>query len=348
MFALSVTPGKSQSGRLEEDWPEPFLKDGEILVETLSIGICGTDREILAGKYGISPSGEEKLIIGHESLGRVLDAPASSRLSSGDLVVAIVRHPDPVPCANCAIGEWDMCRNGLYTEHGIKERHGFGRERFRCGPESFVKIPSSLESVGVLVETASILAKAWEHIDYIGRRAVWHPRNVLVLGSGPVGLLAALMGVQRGLSVEVFDKVTSGPKLDLVRSLGARYSTGPLKALTTKADIVIECTGDGQLVYDVMGCSSSNGIICLTGISSGSRLIPANINRLNENIVLGNDVIFGSVNANRRHYEAAVAALSSANRSWLEKIITKKVPLRNWQQAFERGPDDIKNVILLR
>ena len=151
-------------------------------------------------------------MLGHESLGRVLEAPAESGLARGDLVVGIVREPDPVPCPNCAAGEWDMCRNGRYTEHGIRGLHGFGSERFRVEPGHAVKLDPRLGDVGVLLEPASVLAKAWEHVERIGRRAVWEPWRVLVTGAGPIGLLAAMMGVQRGLDVHVLDVVTEGPK----------------------------------------------------------------------------------------------------------------------------------------
>src|SRR3954468_1556584 len=106
MRALVVTPGHANSGRLV-DVPEPALSDGTLLVQTIAIGICGTDIEIAEGRYGWAPRGMDRLIIGHESLGQVLEAPRDSGLCAGDLVVGIVRRPDPVPCSYCAVGEWD-------------------------------------------------------------------------------------------------------------------------------------------------------------------------------------------------------------------------------------------------
>src|ERR687885_158625 len=144
MKAVTVQPGVPNSLRLD-DVPEPPAEDGDVLVDTLAIGICGTDREIASGEYGWAPPGQERLILGHESLGRVLEAPADSGLAQGDLVVGIVRRPDPVPCPNCAAGEWDMCRNGRYTERGIKQLDGYGSERFRIEPEYAVKVAPELE-----------------------------------------------------------------------------------------------------------------------------------------------------------------------------------------------------------
>ena len=216
MRAVTVIPLKANTLELT-DLPEPPLEDGPVLVKTRAIGVCGTDIEIISGEYGWAPPGEERLALGHESLGEVLEAPAGSGFAAGDLVVGIVRRPDPLPCINCAIGEWDMCRNGNYTEWGIKCHHGYARERYRITPDFLVKISPSLGDVGVLLEPTTVVAKAWDHICRIGGRARWEPRIVLVTGAGPIGLLAALLGAQRGLEVHVFDQVTSGLKPDLLQ-----------------------------------------------------------------------------------------------------------------------------------
>ena len=182
MRALTVIPGQANSGMIRHV-PEPPSEYGALLVQTLAIGVCGTDVEILSGRYGWSPPGRDHLIIGHESIGEILEAPDESGFSPGDLVVGIVRRPDPVPCAYCAIGEWDMCRNGQYTERGIKQLDGYCSERFRVEPEFTVKVQSVLGVIGVLLEPASIVAKAWQHAEYIGRRSLaWAPRAVLVTG----------------------------------------------------------------------------------------------------------------------------------------------------------------------
>jgi glucose 1-dehydrogenase len=345
MHALTVRVGQANSASVD-DVPEPDVASGSMLVRSLAIGVCGTDREIAAGLYGSAPEGREQLILGHESLGQVIDAPGDSGFSPGDWVVGIVRRPDPVPCASCAAGEWDMCRNGLYTERGIKARDGFGSELFRVEPEFAVRIDARLGLAGVLTEPASVLAKAWEHIDRIGRRtSVWEPRTVLVTGAGPVGLLAALFGVQRGLEVHVFDRVTEGPKPALVRNLGAHYHGGSLAGLELRPDIVVECTGASAVVFDVVGRTGPGGVVCLTGISSRGRTIEIDLGLVNRTLVLENDAVFGSVNANRSHYQAAATALGAADRDWLTRLITRRVPLRHWSDAFAQSPDDVKVVI---
>src|SRR5712664_3776590 len=197
MRAVTIAPRTPGSLRLD-DIPAPRPAPGQLLVQALAVGVCGTDRELIDGHYGEAPPGEERLVLGHESLGRVLEAPAQSAFAAGDLVVGIVRHPDPVPCANCAAGEWDMCRNGLYTERGIKQAHGFCSDFFTIENSMAVKVEKSLGLAAVLLEPASILAKAWEHIERIGKRARWEPRRVLVTGAGPVGHAARPRGARAG------------------------------------------------------------------------------------------------------------------------------------------------------
>jgi len=345
--AITVSPGKSGSARLEEV-PGPPLSDGTVLVRALALGICGTDQEIVSGQYGTSPPGEERLILGHESLGRVEAAPPDSGLQPGDIIVGIVRRPDPVPCSACAAGEWDMCRNGRYSERGIKERHGYGSERFRIEPDFAVKIDPALKQLGVLLEPASILAKAWEHITRIGRRTQeWRPRTLLVTGAGPIGLLAALMGAQRGFDVHVFDRNETGTKPDLVRELGGTYHDGTVVAAVEHLapDIVIECTGAPSLIRDLLGHTAASGIVCLTGVSNPGRTLEVDVGQLNRTLVLNNHVIFGTVNANRRHYELAAATLLHADPKWLGRLITRRVPLERWQEAFEARSGDVKVIV---
>ena len=228
MRAITTIPGTPDSARLDE-MPEAPDEPGTLLVDAVAIGVCGTDAEILAGTYGQPPPGRERLIIGHENLGRVRTAPAGSDFSPGDLVVGVVRRPDPAPCAACAAGEWDMCKTGTYTERGITGRDGYAAERYRLEPAFAVPVPEALGTLGVLVEPTTIVAKAWEQIERIGARAVWRPFRVLITGAGPIGLLAALLGRQRGLEVHVVDRVTDGPKPALVAALGATYHAGRLR-----------------------------------------------------------------------------------------------------------------------
>jgi glucose 1-dehydrogenase len=345
MRALTVAPGIANSARVE-DVADPPASDGAIVVRTLALGVCGTDREIVCGHFGLAPPGETRLVIGHESLGVVQQAPPGCGVSAGDHVVGIVRRPDPVPCASCAVGEWDMCRNGRYTERGIKERHGFGSQFFRIEPEFAIRVDASLGITAVLLEPASVVAKAWDHTERIGRRArSWQPKTLLVTGAGPVGLLAALIGAERGLEIHVLDHHEHRAKRELVRRLGGSYHVGTVADMRLKPDIVMECSGAPAVVHDVLGNTAASGIICLVGITEPGHGFDVDLGALNRTMVLDNGTVFGTVNANRLHYDMAAETLRKADKSWLDAMITRREPIEHWTRSLQRHPDDIKVIV---
>jgi threonine dehydrogenase-like Zn-dependent dehydrogenase len=344
MRAITVEPLRAGSARFE-DFPEPGVHEGSMLVEAVAVGVCGTDVEIVEGKYGWAPPGEDRLVLGHESLGRVLDPGPASSFREGDLVVGIVRRPDPVPCPSCAVGEWDMCRNGRYTERGIKEIHGFMSERWRIEPEYAIKVDAALGILAVLLEPTTVIAKALEQVAFIGRRSFWEPQTVLVTGAGPIGLLAALAAKMHGLEVHVLDRMEAGPKPAIVRDLGATYHSGSVKDIGFEPDAIIECTGVGQVIADSIQTIGASGTVCLTGVGRGGVVTAAACADIAAASVLKNNVIVGSVNANKRHWYKAGNLLARADRDWLSRLITRRVPPEHFMQALERTPDDIKVVI---
>jgi threonine dehydrogenase-like Zn-dependent dehydrogenase len=348
MRALTVRPGIAGTARVD-DLPDPVPADIELLVEGLTVGICGTDREITGGDYGWAPPGRDRLIVGHESLGRVRHAPAGSDFHDGDLVVGVVRRPDPVPCGACAHGEFDMCRNGRYTERGIKEIDGYAAQLWTVETDYAVRLDPRLAEVGMLMEPTTVVTKAWEQVDAVGARSFYDPRRVLVTGAGPIGLLAALLGVQRGLEVHVLDRVTDGPKADAVTALGATYHHDPVAEVAEKLrpDIVIEATGAAAVVFDAIAHTAAYGITCMTGVSTPGRRIRIDAGAADREIVLDNAVVIGSVNANLRHYAAAVDALAKTDVGWLHRLITRRVPLENFADALTARADDIKVVLNL-
>jgi glucose 1-dehydrogenase len=343
--ALTVIPLQPGSAAVV-DMPDPEPGPGDLLVDGIALGVCGTDREIIDGDYGWAPPGSERLILGHESLGRVAD-PGASDFAAGDLVVGVVRRPDPVPCVACAHGEFDFCRNGRYTERGIKEIHGYGSERWTVEADYAVKLDPGLESVGMLMEPTTIVAKAWDQIERIGHRAYFAPERALITGAGPIGLLAALLASQRGLEVHVLDRARGGPKPQLVHDLGATYHYSDIAkvAKQVKPDIIVEATGVPEVIFEVMAHNAAFGIVCLTGVSPRGRNITLDIGGLNRDIVLENDVVFGSVNANLHHYGLAAEALARADRGWLEAMISRRVPLESFEDAIARRDDDVKVVL---
>jgi threonine dehydrogenase-like Zn-dependent dehydrogenase len=349
---MSVIPGRPGSALIAE-LPDPPPGQGPVLVEGLLAGICGTDAEILRGG-GQPPDGELRLVIGHESLGRVLEAPADAPVRPGDLVAGVVRRPDPVSCPACADGRWDFCANGRYTERGIKGLDGYGATLWRVGPRFAVRVPARLGDLGVLTEPGSVVAKAWEQIDAMalraprGSRPGSRARVALVAGAGPIGMLAALFGRQRGYQVHVFDRIPDGPKPGLVAALGATYHHGPartLEAMDLGPDVVLECTGAGELVVDLAASLAQAGVLCLIGVSSVRHRLPVNMNEVGRSMVLGNSLIFGTVSAARRHYEQAVEALARADPAWLGGLISRRVPLSCWPDGLAREPGDVKVVV---
>ena len=346
MRALTVIPLQAGSAAVV-DMPEPEPGPGELLVDGVALGVCGTDREIMDGEYGWAPPGAERLILGHESLGRVRQAPPGSGFEPGDLVVGVVRRPDPDPCEACARGEFDFCRNDRYTERGIKELHGYGSERWTVEADYAVKLAPALEPVGMLMEPTTIVAKAWDQIERIGSRAYFAPERVLVTGAGPIGLLAALLAAQRGLELHVLDRATGGPKPELVADLGGRYHHSDVETVAREArpDVIVEATGAEQVVAEAMAHNAAAGIVCLTGVSPSGRPLTVDLGALNREIVLENDVVFGTVNANLHHYALAAEALGQADRGWLERLISRRVPLEDFEQGLEKRPDDVKVVL---
>jgi len=277
----------------------------------------------------------------------VRSAPAGSSFAEGDLVVGVVRRPDPEPCGACAHGEFDMCRNGRYTERGIKQLDGYASEQWTVEAAYAVKLADRLADVGVLMEPTSVVAKAWEQVERVGARAWFEPKRVLVTGAGPIGLLAALLGTQRGLDVHVLDQVTKGPKPQLVHGIGATYHHSDIEDVTAriKPDVVVEATGVPHLVVGSLAGTASYGITVLTGVSSRGRPLPVDTGELNRGIVLQNDAVVGSVNANLRHYALAADALAQADLDWLGRLVSRRVPLADFASAFEREDGDVKVVL---
>ncbi|WP_327109347.1 alcohol dehydrogenase catalytic domain-containing protein [Nonomuraea glycinis] len=346
MRALTIIPGHANSAAITElDDLDP--KPDHLIIQGVSLGICATDRDLASGLFGMAANGHNHLVLGHESVGRVIHAPVGSSCAPGTLVTGYVRFPDPIPCSACAAGESDMCVNGAYTERGIKGRDGFGSEMWTSHPDDVLAIPSSMVSTGVLVEPASVAAKGWAHIDAIGKRAWFAPRVVLISGAGTVGLMCGLLAAGRGLEVHLFDRLKSGPRPLLARGLDAHYHTGDISTVMQKIspDIVIDTTGAGDVVTEEIKGLNRNGILCIIGFSWPPLDLSVDANHLYREMVMRNNVTFGIVNASREHFKAAAEALANAEQSWLEELITRRLPLSRAVEGLLIRDDDIKTII---
>ena len=333
MQALVVTPGKQHSTRIE-DVPEPVPRGGDVLLRVLEVGVCGTDREIDHGLFGVAPEGEDTLVIGHELLAEVeRDAPSFSR---GDLVAATVRRSCG-HCLACAEGSPDSCLTGDYSERGITRLHGFARELVAEEADQLIPIPKSLGRLGVLAEPTSICARALRHARMIGGREPWQLRRALVIGAGAIGQLTTYL--LRLDDVEVWT-ASLEPHNELVEAAGARYvqsSETPLSDLGD-FDLVVECAGDAQLMADSLGLLRRGGVACLVGIDGREQRVEINGRVLGVDTILENRVLFGSVNAHRQDWLAGVDALERARRRWpdaLERFVRLRVPLDRFAEAFE-------------
>lgn len=358
MQAIVVTPRKQGSGRVQEV-PTPEPSPDQALVQVIEVGVCGTDIEILHGLYGESPPGDDYLVIGHENFGRVVSAPPGCGLDKGDLVACIVRRPDPVPCPQCAVGEFDMCSNGRYTERGIKGLHGFMSEFYVEHPDYLVKIDKSCEDFGVLLEPLTVVEKAILQAEAIQRRMTWKGEEAVVTGAGPIGLMATMLLRSKGYKVWTLDIVDrDSVRAQMVEATGAEYVKGdeePLVKLAERVngiDLLVEATAVASIVFDSIDAVGPNGVVALTGVSAGGRTLEVPADRLNLEMVLDNKVIFGSVNAGRPYWEAGVSDLAKFEGLWpglCSKVITRRVPFGNFKDAIEaRAGIDVKSTISFR
>jgi len=348
--AIAVTPGRAGSLRLVQSDP-PRPRAGELLVRLIEAGICGTDLEIAEGLYGEGPNGSDFLILGHESLG-VVETAGSDRFAPGDLVVATVRRPCP-SCSNCRAGVSDMCETGRFTERGILGGHGFMAEFYAESPEFLVKVPALQRSFAVLLEPMSVVEKGIEQIFRIQQRMEWQPGSALVLGAGPIGLLATLLLRIRGISTTTFaTRPVGGLKSRLVSEAGARYrsrSEVDLNRWPDRFDLIVEATGSADVAFDAINLLKANGVLCLTSVTGGAFEKRIEAARMNFDIVLGNKLVFGTVNANRRYFEKGVLDFAEIETRWpgiLDRMITRRIPFSSFREAFAKDPEGVKTVLV--
>jgi glucose 1-dehydrogenase len=351
--AVTVLPGKEGSLTLREV-DRPIPGQGELLLRVQRVGICGTDMDIVSGFYGEAPQASPYLIIGHESLSRVEEVgPGVEGFSRGDLVVPTVRRDCPEECLNCRSGESDMCLTGHYREHGIKALHGFAAEFAATDSRFVVKLPETLSETGVLLEPLTIVEKGISQAFRIQQaRMKWEPKSALVLGSGPVGLLATALLRIRGLEVTaVARKPADSMKARLVASTGATYvnvEEAPLSTMEDRFDLVFEATGSTSVALEAQNLTGTNGIVSFVGIYR-SKVATEDAGKVFTSLVLGNRLFFGSVNANISYFEQGALDLTAIENRFgglLSRIITDKVPVSKWERAYApKGENVVKTVL---
>lgn len=367
MKAVAVAPEKKQVKVV--DHPEPKVsRPTDVMIKIVDVGICGTDKEICSFQYGTPPGGSEHLVLGHEALGQVQEVgPEVRHLKKGDLVVPMVRRPCVTGCPACAGGRQDFCFTGTFTERGINMAHGFMTE-LAVDEERFMSpLSPELRDVGVLVEPLTIAEKSIRQMWDVQSRLPWcnagapesargTGRNAVVFGAGPVGLLGAMALVSRGFRTYVYSlELPPHPKSEVTEAMGATYvsaSTDNLAALAERVgsiDVVYEAAGASKLSFDLLQHLGVNGVFILTGVPGHKPPAPIDTDLLMRNMVLKNQVLLGTVNANKEAFDAASQDLAGFNRKWgaaLRKIITERHSIDNAPELLVSPTiSGIKNII---
>ena len=359
MKAVAVVPGSKEVRVIEQEAP-PVAAPTHVKLRMLDIGICGTDREICAFQYGTPPEGTEHLVIGHESLGEVVEVGAGvRRLEPGDLVVPMVRRPClHDDCAACRAGRQDFCFTGDFSERGIKGVHGFMTE-FVVDDERYMHVvPRALRDVAVLVEPLTIAEKALIQVDQVQQRLPWACEachRAVVIGAGPVGLLGAMALRARGFDTSVYSReLAPNPKADVVASIGARYFSAQDTTLEELAeevgniDLVYEATGASAVAFQMMKVLGTNGIFVFTGVPGRKAAIEVDTDVIMRNLVLKNQVVFGTVNAGVEAFEAAIRDVALFQERWpsaVRALITGRYPVEAHRDLLVGPARGIKNVL---
>jgi threonine dehydrogenase-like Zn-dependent dehydrogenase len=366
MRAVAVFPGE-RALRLVEHPEPPAPARGEALLRMLDVGVCGTDREIAHFDYGTPPEGSPYLVLGHESLARVIEVGSDVRtVAKNDLVVTTVRRPCQHPeCRACATGRQDFCLTGDFKERGIKQRHGFMTELVLDDERYMQVVPQPLRDVGVLVEPLTIAEKALRQVWDVQDRLPWGPAikpdgdghglKALVLGAGPVGMLGLLALQVRGFETYMYStSPADGEKALWVESVGGRYL--PAKAMTREEvreqigniDLIYEATGVPSTSFEMLEILGVNGVFVFTGVPPQQGPIPVNASQVMRSMVLKNQVVLGTVNAAASAFEAAVADLAQFDARWpapLRHLITGRYPPEQIEDLLIKPSFGIKRVV---
>src|SRR2546425_7098598 len=367
MKAIAVFPGRREVKLIEQEHP-PLRTPTDVKLRMLDAGVRGTDREICAFQYGTPPAGSEHLVIGHESLGEVVEVgSAVTRVKPGDLLITMVRRPCPHDdCVACRAGRQDFCFTGDFSERGINGLDGFMTESV-VGDERYMHVvPRTLRDVGVLVEPLTIAEKALIQVGQVQQRLPWacgiepgtqrrFRHRAVVLGAGPVGLLGAMALVAADFDTSVYSReLAPNPKSDLLASIGAHYFSSqetPIERLAEQVgniDLVYEATGASAIAFQMMTVLGTNGIFVFTGVPGRKAPIEVDTDVIMRNLVLKNQVVFGTVNAGVEAFEAAIRDVALFQERWpsaVRALITGRYPVEAHRDLLVGPAQGIKNVI---
>ncbi|MGV3774582.1 MAG: glucose 1-dehydrogenase [Verrucomicrobiales bacterium] len=369
MRAVGVVPGEREVRLIDHVAPR-ISSDNEVRIKALEVGLCGTDKEICTFVYGSPPEGFDYLVLGHESLGEVVEVGSNVKsLKKGDLIVPSVRRPCPDPnCQPCRAGLQDYCATGDFTERGIKMKHGYMTEYYVEEERYLNPVPANLRDVGVLVEPLTVAEKGMAQVWQVQKRFPWIQKDApadkpgkglkaVVLGAGPVGILGAMTLVKNGFETYVYSRSKKpNPKAELVESFGAKYISSETENVEQLAerigniDLVYEALGVASISFKVMNVLGQNGVFVFTGIPAPKPPIDVEADILMRNLVLKNQVIVGTVNADRAAFEGAIDDLGYFKKHWpeaMQQMITGRYKIDHYKELLLGDKSGIKNVIAL-
>jgi glucose 1-dehydrogenase len=367
MRGVAVVPGTREVRLVEQDVPT-LVSPSDVKLRILEVGVCGTDREICTFEYGTPPSGSDHLVIGHESLGEIVEVgPGANGIRVGDLVVPMVRRPcRHDSCRACRAGRQDFCFTGDIRERGIKEAHGFMTEFVVDDARYMNIVPKELRSVAVLVEPLTIAEKALIQLWELQHRLPWdcphvasggrgHCHNAVVLGAGPVGLLGAMAFAVAGFQTFVYSAEPEDHwKAGLVASFGGRFVSAKtntidqLREQVGNIDLAYEATGNSRVTFDLLRGLGTNGIFVMTGVPGHKGPAPVDTDGLMRNMVLKNQLILGTVNAGQDAFQAAIRDIGAFMQRWpdaVRALITGRHPVEAYRELLLGTPTGVKNVI---
>lgn len=359
MKAIAIIPQTKTIQLIDREDPK-IETPTQVKVKVLQVGVCGTDREEVTGGRADAPAGEKMLIIGHEVLGQVVQVGSGVKsLKVKDLVVIMVRRPCS-ECEMCKKGCSDMCESGNYTERGIKQRDGFHQETVIDEEKYMIWVPPALLKTAVLTEPTTVVEKAIDHASrlQVARLPVdpdpkkWlHGKKALVAGLGPIGLLASMVLRLRGATVIGMDIVSpQSLRPQILEQIGGKYVVAKEGSLQAQSfDLILEAAGIPKLDFQLPQFLKTNGVYVLTGVAADGPPLSVDAGKLMRDLVLKNQIIFGSVNASHQHFKQAVLDLEEAEKQWkgaIEQLITSRTPFTRFEEVLEkRRPDEIKAVI---
>ena len=367
MKAVAVTPTLKKVGIIEHPRPE-LHRDDEVKIRTIDVGICGTDREICTFVYGDPPAGSQHLVLGHEAMGEVIEVGSQVKhLKAGDFVVPSVRRPcRDEDCLACKANLQDFCSTGTYVERGIKGHHGFMTESFVEQEQYLTHVPATLKNVAVLMEPLTIaekgLAQAWATQkrlpwvrNYDGSRPTGKGLNAVILGAGPIGILGAMTMKAAGFETYVYNRSPApNPKSEIIESIGAKYISSrdvpyeKLPSMIGSIDLIYEAIGISRVAFDALSILGVNGVYIFTGIPAPGAAIPVDANQMMRDIVLGNQAIIGTVNADDASFKAAISDLAYFKQHWpdaIDAVITRRYQIEDCRELLLDRATGIKNVI---